>query len=197
MKIYGYNGSGNCLKVRFVADYLGLDHDWIETDIMKGESRTEAFLALNPLGQVPVIEFADGRTLNQSNAIMLHLGEGSSLLPADAYERAKVFEWLFYEQHNHEPYIADVRFAKHYLGKSQAELDPEKIERGYQALAVMERQLCGADYFVGAGLSLADIALVAYTRMAHEGGFELSRFPRVRSWISRIEGDLGLEPYPA
>ena len=117
MKIYGDSKSGNCLKVSWTADFLGRSYTWIETDIMQGESRTPDFLAMNPAGQVPVVVLEDGRTLAQSNAIILHLAEGSSLIPQDAYDRARMLEWLFWEQYSHEPYVAVARFQVRYLGK--------------------------------------------------------------------------------
>lgn len=192
LTIYGDLISGNCLKVKYVADYLGLAYDWVPVDIMAGESRTAAFLTLNPAGQVPVVVLPDGRPLAQSNAIMFHLAEGCSLLPADAYDRARVMELLFWEQYSHEPTIAVCRFQLRYLGKSQADLDPDKVARGYRALAFLEGRLEGGGFLVGETLTLADIALLAYTRLAPEGGFELSDYPGVRAWIARAEKTLGL-----
>jgi glutathione S-transferase len=191
--LYGSSKSGNCLKTKWVADFIGVPYEWIETDVFTGQTRTPEFLALNPAGQVPVARFADGGVLAQSNAIMLFLAEGTRLVPADAFERAKMFEWLFWEQYSHEPYIA-VRIARRfYLGQSDGELDPALMTKGRAALARMELQLAQSDYLVGCTLTLADIALVAYTRVAHRGGFDLSPHPALRGWISRVEGDLGLE----
>jgi glutathione S-transferase len=188
MKIYGDNISGNCLKVKWVADSLGLAYAWIETDILAGQSRTVQFLALNPAGQVPLVVLADGRPLAQSNAIILHLAEGSGLIPADAYERAKMLEWMFWEQYSHEPYVAVARFQMAYLGKAASELEPRIIERGKAALQRLEDALgAGSPFLVGTALSLADVALVAYTRVAHEGGFDLAAYPRVQAWIGRVE----------
>ena len=192
MRIYGDRISGNCNKVAFTADHLGLAYDWVDIDIMAGQSRTDRFLSLSPAGQVPVLELDDGRTLAQSNAIMLYLADGSDLVPSDPYPRAKLWEWLFWEQYSHEPYIAVLRFHMKYLGRPQAELDPMRVERGYAALAMMEQTLGQADFFVGDGLTVADIALVAYTRLAHEGGFELKKYPAVREWIGRVERRLGI-----
>jgi glutathione S-transferase len=187
MKIYGDSISGNCLKVKWVADSLGLAYEWIETDILAGQSRTPAYLALNPAGQVPVAVLDDGRPLAQSNAIILHLAEGSALIPTDAYDRAKMFEWMFWEQYSHEPYVAVARFQVAYLGKSVADLEPRIVERGKVALQRLEDGLGGLSFLVGAGLSLADVALVAYTRVAHEGGFDLGPYPRVQAWIARVD----------
>ena len=192
MKIYGDSISGNCLKVKWVADSLGLSYDWIETDILAGQSRTPAFLALNPAGQVPVAVLDDGRPLAQSNAIILHLAEGSALIPADAYDRARMLEWMFWEQYSHEPYVAVARFQVRYLGKTAAELEPRIVERGRAALQRLEDGLADQPFLVGGALSLADVALVAYTRVAHEGGFDLAAYPRLVAWIGRVETALGI-----
>jgi len=191
MKIYGDSISGNCLKVKWVADSLGLSYDWIETSVVAAETRTEAFLAVNPAGQVPAVILDDGRPLAQSNAIILHLAEGSDLIPADAYDRARMLEWMFWEQYSHEPYIAVARFQIAYLGKTAAELDPKVMPRGEAALQRMENGLT-APFLAGQRLSLADVALVAYTRVAHEGGFDLSPYPKVRAWIGRVEKALNI-----
>lgn len=192
LRIYGDTKSGNCLKVKWTAQRLGLDFDWVEIDILKAQSRTADFLALNPAGQVPAVLLEDGRALAQSNAILLHLAEGSALIPRDRFERAKMFEWLFWEQYSHEPYVAVARFQMAYLGKPREDLDPKLVERGAAALARLEQQLALTPYLVGAQLTLADIALVAYTRVAHEGGFDLSHSPAVTAWIGRVEADLDL-----
>lgn len=188
MKIYGNSISGNCLKVKWVADSLGLSYDWIETSVVNSESRTPAFLAINPAGQVPTVVLDDGRPLAQSNAIILHLAEGSSLIPKDAYQRAKMLEWMFWEQYSHEPYIAVARFQLAHLGKTVADLDPKVIPRGIAALQRLEDGLADTPFLAGEAVSLADVALVAYTRVAEEGGgFSLSGYPRVRAWIARVE----------
>jgi glutathione S-transferase len=192
MRIYGDSISGNCLKVKWIADYLGVPYVWIETDILNGESRTPEFLAMNPAGQVPTVIFDDGRVLAQSNAIILHLAEGSELIPSESYARARMLEWMFWEQYSHEPYIAVARFQLRYLGKSAAELEPRIVERGVGALQRLEQSLQGAPFLVGHHLSLADVALVAYTRVAHEGGFDLAGYPLVCAWIARVEGALGI-----
>jgi glutathione S-transferase len=188
MKIYGDSISGNCLKVKWTADSLGLSYDWIETSVLKAESRTPAFLALNAAGQVPMVILDDGRPLAQSNAIVLHLAEGSALIPADAYERAKMLEWMFWEQYSHEPYVAVARFQMAYLGKAAGDLEPKIVERGKQALQRLEDHLAGGfSFLVGETVTLADVALVAYTRVAPEGGFDLAGYPRVQAWIGRVE----------
>ena len=190
MRIYGDSISGNCLKVKWVADVLGVPYAWIEVDILKGESRTPRFLAMNPAGQVPVVVLDDGRVLSQSNAIILHLAEGSALIPRDAYERARMFEWMFWEQYSHEPYVAVARFQVRYMGKPVSELETRLVERGNAALQRLEDGLSGSAYLVGAAPSLADIALVAYTRLAPEGGFDLGRYPNVQAWVKRVEAAL-------
>jgi glutathione S-transferase len=188
-KIYGDKVSGNCLKVKWTADLLGIEHDWIETSVLAGETRTPAFLKLNPAGQVPLLVTPEGRTLAQSNAIILYLNDvrGGDLLPEDAFARAKVYEWLFWEQYSHEPYIAVRRFQKAYLKKRDDDIDPKLLERGVAALLRMEIQLADEVFIAGPTFTLVDIALVAYTRLAHEGGFDLNAFPAVRRWVSRVE----------
>src|SRR6185295_19056875 len=178
LRIYGDSISGNCLKVKWTADHLGIPYDWIETGVLNGETRTPAFLALNPAGQVPVALLEDGRPLAQSNAIILFLAEGSALIPADPYDRAKMFEWMFWEQYSHEPYVAVARFQVRYLGKSPAEVDARLVERGRAALQRLEDGLAASSFLVGDAVSLADVALVAYTRMAPDGGFDLSSYSR-------------------
>lgn len=192
MKVYGDRISGNCLKVQYTADYLGLDYEWIDTDILAGESRTDAYLALNPAGQVPMLVLDDGRPLAQSNAIISYLARGSALLPSDGYERAKVDEWLFWEQYSHEPYVAVCRFVMLYQKKPASEREGWRVERGEGALDLMDRSLAGRDWLVGSRISVADIALLAYTRLAHEGGFNLTSRPAVRAWIERAEDALGI-----
>lgn len=192
MEIYGDSISGNCLKVKWTADRIGLPYRWIETSVLDGSTRTPAYLAMNPAGQVPMIRFDDGRTLAQSNAIILHLAEGSDLIPADPWLRAKMHEWLFWEQYDHEPYVAVARFQVRYLGRSPAELDPKLIERGTGALRLLDDALERRLFLVGDSLSLADVALVAYSRVAHEGGLDLDSCPALRCWIARVETALGI-----
>lgn len=193
LRIYGDSISGNCLKVRWTADRLGLAYDWIETNVVTAETRTAEFLALNPAGQVPLVVLADGRPLAQSNAIIFHLAEGSALIPSDAFDRAKMLEWMFWEQYSHEPYIAVARFQMRYLGKPAESLEARLLERGAAALARLETQLKQSPFLVGGRVTLADVALVAYTRVAHEGGFDLSLYPAVEAWVGRVEADLGIK----
>jgi glutathione S-transferase len=191
MKILGDTKSGNCLKVKWTADALGLPYTWVNVDIMKGESRTPAYLAKFPQGQVPAIELADGRCLAQSNAIIRYLARGSRLLPDDAFTQAKIDEWLFWEQYSHEPYIAVCRYHMLYLGKPKEGREPARVERGEKALDHMDGQLSGRTFLVGETLTIADICLLAYTRVAHEGGFDLASRPNVKAWIARCEKSLG------
>ncbi len=192
MKVFGNSRSGNCLKVSYTADYLGLPYEWIEVDIMEGESRSERFLAINPQGQVPAIELDDGRTLAQSNAIVRYLASGSDLLPDDPYLQARVDEWLFWEQYSHEPYIAVCRFQMLFLGKPRAERESWRVQRGEAALDLMNHTLGGTEWFDGRAFTVADIALLAYTRLAGEGGFDLASRPHVTRWIAACEHELGI-----
>jgi glutathione S-transferase len=192
MKIYGDLKSGNCLKVKWTADKLGLAYTWVPIDIMTGETRTSAYLDKFPQGQVPAVELADGRTLAQSNAIIRYLARGSGLLPDDPFAQAKVDEWLFWEQYSHEPYIAVCRFHMLYQGKPKEQREAWRVERGEKALDHMESQLASKSFFVGDALTIADVALLAYTRVAHEGGFDLSTRPNLRAWIWRCEKQLEL-----
>ena len=192
LTVYGDSISGNCLKVKFVCDRLGIAYRWIETSVLKGETRTAEFLGMNPAGQVPMVKLADGRVLAQSNAIMLYLAEGSDLIPADAYQRSLMFQWLFWEQYSHETVIAVRRFHKAFLKKPDSEIDPALLLKGEKVLTVMDNHLAARRYFVNDKISLADIALVAYTRWANEGGFDLARYAHVQNWVRRVEQDLGL-----
>jgi glutathione S-transferase len=194
MKVYGDLNSGNCLKVKWVCDRLALPYSWIAVDILKRESRSAEFLKLNGAGQVPVVEFDDGRTLAQSNAIIRYLARGSDLIPSDAFAAAKMDEWLFWEQYSHEPYIAVCRSQMVYLGRTASDLDPDKVKRGYAALARMEHELASKRFLVDDRFSLADVALLAYTRLAHEGGFHLDGYASLRRWIDDAEKALALPP---
>lgn len=173
-------------------DRLGRDYQWIETDVTTGATRVPDFLAKNPAGQVPAVILEDGRVLAQSNAIILWLAEGTAYIPADPFDRARMFEWLFWEQYSHEPYVAVVRFQRAIAGKTAEEIEPRLVERGYAALDRLEAGLADRDWLVGDGPTLADLALVAYTRVAPEGGFELERYPSIIAWIGRVEDVFGI-----
>tara|TARA_R100000935_G_scaffold42469_1_gene64398 strand:+ start:1105 stop:1734 length:630 start_codon:yes stop_codon:yes gene_type:complete len=194
LTLYGDSISGNCMKPKWTADLLGIPYDWVEVDILQGGTQTEDFLSLNPAGQVPLARWPDGRALPQSNAIMLYLAEegGSDLVPSDTFPRAQMMSWLFWEQYSHETAIAVRRFQKHYLNTPDDQIDPQLMAKGRRALGVMELQLTYTDWIVGDTMTLADIALVAYTRVAHEGGFDLSEFPSVERWVSRTEAALNI-----
>ena len=194
MKIFGDSNSGNCLKVKWVCDHLGLAYGWVEVDTMRGGSRTPEFLELNPFGQVPAVDFEDGRRLAQSNAIIRYLARDSVLVPKDAFAAAQMDSWLFWEQNSHEPYVAVCRFQVVYLGKAAAELDPNLVKRGYVALDHLEQQFARTRFLVGESFTLADVALLAYTRVAHEGGFDLARYAGIRRWIVDGEHVLRLAP---
>ena len=194
MKIFGDSNSGNCLKVKWVCDHLGLAYGWVEVDTMRGGSRTPEFLELNPFGQVPAVDFEDGRRLAQSNAIIRYLARDSVLVPKDAFAAAQMDSWLFWEQNSHEPYAAVCRFQMVYLGKAAAELDPNLVKRGYVALDHLEQQFARTRFLVGESFTLADVALLAYTRVAHEGGFDLARYAGIRRWIVDGEHVLRLAP---
>ena len=192
MTVFGDSISGNCMKVKFVADQLGLAYDWVEVSVLSGETRTPEFLEMNPAGQVPVVRFADKGPLAQSTAIMLYLARSSDLIPHDPFERALMYQWLFWEQYSHEPAVAVLRFQKFYLQKNDSEIDPALPAKCTKVLTLMNGHLAGRDYFVGKKLSLADIALVAYTRFSHQADIDLTGYPRVLAWVRRIEGDLGI-----
>jgi glutathione S-transferase len=188
MKLYGMRASGNCYKPLLVASMLGLELEWVETDLFKGETRTADFLAKNPNGKVPLLELDDGRVLPESNAILCYLAEGSPLLPQGRFERAEVLQWLFFEQYSHEPYIAVARNIRAY--QKSAAANAERLAqcdaRGAAALDVMERRLAGHSWLTDSGPTAADLALFAYTHVADEGGFELARWPGVAAWVARV-----------
>jgi len=190
--VYGDMISGNCLKVKFTADMLAIPYEWHPVDVVAGEAKTPEFLALNPMGQVPAVVLDDGRTLAQSNAIIRYLARGSALLPDDPYLQAKVDEWLFWEQYSHEPYVAVCRFQMKYLGKDRDERDAWRVARGEAALDLMEKVLSRRRWFVDGQMTIADIALLAYTRFADEGGFDITPRRDVTDWISRCEAELGI-----
>ncbi len=193
LTVYGDSASGNCLKIRYLCDYLGSAHNWIETSVLARATRTAEFLALNPAGQVPLVVLPDGRVLAQSGAILLFLGEGSPLVPADPYERARMLQFMFWEQYSHETAIAVRRFHKHLAGRADADIDPWLLTRGHAALALMEQHLQAHPFFPADRLTLADVALVAYTRLAPEGGFDLGPYPAIAGWIARVETELKIE----
>jgi glutathione S-transferase len=184
--------SGNCHKVKLALDLLGLPYRWSEVDLMKGETRTPEFLAMNPNGKVPVLAIDGSTFLPESNAILCYLGEGTKLVPDDRLERARMLQWMFFEQYTHEPAIAVARFVRVFLRKNDDPRLPELVKRGHAALGVMEKHLGERDYFAGERLSLADLALFAYTHKAADGGFDLGPYPAVRAWLARITATPGI-----
>lgn len=196
LRIYGDPYSGNCYKARLAAVQLGIAHDWVNIDVLKKESRTPEFLALNPAGQVPLLEIEPGVCLPESNAILHYLAEGSPLLPAGRLERAQVLRWMFWEQYTHEPAVASARFIVRYLGRpaEHAALLQRRIGEAHEALAVMEQHLAAERFLVAGRYTIADIALYAYTHVAGEGGIELSAYPAVLDWLQRVAEQPGHVP---
>ena len=192
MRLYDFYESGNGYKVRLLLAQLGYPYERVELDIMKGETRTPEFLAKNPNGRIPLLELDDGTLLCESNAILFYLAEDTDFLPSDRLERARVLQWMFFEQYSHEPYVAVLRFW-HYFGQLEKYRDqvPEKERRGHQALTVMENHLKTRSFMVGERYSIADIALFAYTHVAEEGGFHLTDYPAISAWIERVQDQPG------
>ena len=187
-RLYDYLPSGNGYKVRLLLAQLGIPFELIELDIVAGETRTPAFLAKNPNGRIPTLEIEPDVFLPESNAIMYFLAEGTSFFPSARLERARVLQWMCFEQYSHEPNIATVRFWLQHLGVNEerrAALD-QKRTLGYAALGVMEQHLAARAFFVGERYSIADIALYAYTHVADEGGFDLAPYPSIRAWLQRV-----------
>ena len=192
LKLYDFLESGNGYKVRLLLSQLEIPFERIELDITRGESRSDEFLARNPNGRIPTLELEDGTCLAESNAIQWYLADGTDFLPKDPLERAQVLQWMFFEQYSHEPFIAVVRHWIHQGLDSGRETEvTEKRERGYEALSVMEGHLHLRDFFVGGRYSIADIALYAYTHVAHEGGFDLAAYPAVNAWLERVSAQPG------
>ena len=188
MRLYDFLESGNGYKVRLALHQLGIPFERVEMDIVAGATRTPGFLAKNPNGRIPTLELPDGTFLAESNAILFYLADGTPLLPTDRLQRAQALQWMFFEQYSHEPNIATSRYWLHHV-----ELTPERraalVEKkraGDAALGVMETHLASRTFFVGERYTIADIALYAYTHVAHEGGFDLEPFPAVRAWLARV-----------
>ena len=196
LQLYGNLGSGNVLKVKYIADATGTPFVLHEIRTRSGETSTPEFLKLNPAGQMPVIVLDDGRTLAQSNAILRYLAHGTRFIPTDRYEAAKVDEWLFWEQYSHEPTVAVARARVVYDGQAVAELDPALVARANKALDLMEQALTGRTFLVGDTITIADIALLPYTRQAPDAGFDLNGRPALLRWIAACEHELG-RPAPA
>lgn len=189
LKLYDFLPSGNGYKVRLLLTQLGIPFERIALNILKGETRTPEFLSKNPNGRIPVLELESGEFLAESNAILFYFSEGTQFLPRDSFLRAQVLQWLFFEQYSHEPNIATSRFWISILGKAEEYRTALKQKRqlGYAALSVMEKHLTSHTFFVGDRYSITDIALFAYTHVAHEGGFDLTKFPAIQSWLERVK----------
>jgi len=192
--LYSMQRSGNSYKVRLALARLGIPYRLVEIDILKGESRTPEFLAKNPSGQIPLLEVAPGRYLAESNAILWYVAGGTVLAPEDRIERAEALQWMFFEQHSLEPNIGAAYFWLN-LVKGGRDLQQHALEdwmeNGYRALGVMEQHLADHRFFVGEHYTVADIALYAYTHLAHECDFDLSRFPATRRWLDRVADEPG------
>jgi len=194
--VYGTAASGNCHKVKMVLDITGQPYDWREVDILRGAARAPELLRLNPNGQVPVVELPGGAALAESNAILWYFGEGTALVPANRLQRARMLQWMFFEQYTHEPAIAVARFIRAFLRRDDDPRLPELAARGARALGVMEQHLAEHEFFAGDALCLADLALFAYTHKTHEGGFELAAFPAVQAWLGRCRAQRGVSEMP-
>jgi glutathione S-transferase len=189
LRLYDFLPSGNGYKIRLLLTQMGMPFDRVEINILKGETRTPEFLSKNPNGKIPVLEIEHGKYLAESNAILVYLSEGTEFLPYDRFLRAQVLQWLCFEQYSHEPFIATSRFWISILGKAEEYrvAIEQKHEPGYAALKVMENHLICHTFFVGERYSIADIALFAYTHVADEGGFDLTKFPAIQAWIERVK----------
>src|SRR5919201_6129183 len=193
MLLYDSPVSGNCYKVRLLLAHLGLPYERRTLDVVDRSRRPEVLGGLNPSLRVPTLVLDDGRPLGESGAILWYFGEGTRFVPDDRYRRAQVLQWMFFEQYDHEPAIAVVRFWVAYSGRPEAFADrlEERMAAGDRALDGMERHLDGRDWLVGDRYSIADIALYAYTHVAGEGGFDLGRYPAIRAWLPRVAGQPG------
>lgn len=192
-QVYGDRRSGNCYKVVLMLHLLGVEYRWHEVDILAGETRSDAFLAKNPNGKIPVLELEDGTCLWESNAILNFLADGTRFLPSEPRLRTQVLQWQFFEQYSHEPYVAVARFIRLYQGLPAERLEEYEVcqVRGYKAFRVMEQQLQRTPFLVGEQYSIADIALYAYTHIAHEGGFGLDDYPAIQAWLARVAAQPG------
>jgi len=196
--LYSMQNSGNCYKPRLLMHQLGIPFRLVDTDPGRGETRNDAFRALNPNARVPLLVLPDGRTLPESNAMLLYLAEGTGFLPADRYNRGTCYQWLFFEQYDHEPYVAVARSWISVYPERIGKATPEQIAgwhaKGYKALGVMEQRLKDHDWLAGNAYSVADIALYAYTHVAGEGGFDLVDYPGIRRWLDRVASTPGFVP---
>ena len=199
MLLYDSPVSGNCYKVRLLLAHLGVPYERSTVDVVDRSNRPELLGGLNPALRVPTLVLDDGRPLAESGAILWYFGEGTQFVPDDRYDRAQVLQWMFFEQYDHEPAIAVVRFWVAYSGRPEAFADrlQERTAAGQRALAAMERHLDGRDWLVGEGMTLADVALYAYTHVADEGGFDLDLYPGIGRWLDRVAAEPGHVPIDA
>ena len=189
MIIYADIKSGNCYKIALLCSLLKIKHQWVSMDIIAGDTKTAEYLQKNPNGKIPLLETSDGQFLAESNAILNFLAHDSSLIPIDPMQQAQTLQWQFFEQYSHEPFIAVARYINLYLGMpEERETEFQNLQAGgHKALSVMENQLEETDFLVSDSFTIADISLYAYTHVAHEGGFDLSTYPAILSWMKRIE----------
>jgi glutathione S-transferase len=189
IKVYGDINSGNCYKIKLLMSLLDIGHEWNHVDLLKTETRSASFMAMNPNAKMPVLEIGEGIHLWESNAILNYLAEGTAFLPTERLARARVLQWQFFEQYSHEPYIAVARFIAKYLGMPESRKQDflSKQEGGHKALRVMESQLERTPYLAGEQYTIADISLYAYTHVAHEGGFDVSAYPAICRWLAMVE----------
>ncbi len=188
MRLFDFLPSGNGYKVRLLLTQLDIPFDWVNLNILEGETRTDAYLEKNANGRIPLLELDDGRFIAESNAILYYLASGTPFFPTDRYLQAQVLQWMFFEQYSHEPYVAVSRFIHEFSppGDDRFQEVPTLQKKGYAALAVMDRHLSAQDFFVGNSYTIADIALYAYTHVAHEGGFDLAPYANIRRWLSTV-----------
>lgn len=197
MRLYNMNNSGNCYKPRLLAAHLNLDLELVAVDVVNGETRRADFIAKNKNGRVPLLELEDGQFLPESNAQLWYLAEGTSFIPTDAYERAQVLQWMFFEQYSHEPFIAVARFWWTIKPGGRTEKADEFAawhQKGYEALNVMEEHLSTRSFFVGDRYTIADIALFAYTHNVPEAGMSLDAYPHIQNWLARISHQTNFIP---
>jgi len=197
MILYNSQVSGNCYKVRLLLAHLGLGYRRVELDVIDRSNRKRVLGGKNPDLRVPTIEFDDGRCLAESDAILYYFAEGTQYLPEDSFDRAKVLQWLFFEQYSHEPHIAVARFWLSYRKQWDPAALAERQAAGYKTLDAMEAHLRDHPFLVGGRFTIADIGLYAYTHVAGEGGFDLERYPAIRAWLARVAAQPGHVPIEA
>jgi len=199
MLLYNSPVSGNCYKVRLLLAHLGIGYERRDLDVVDRSNRGDVLGGLNPDLRVPTLVLDDGRPIAESGAILWYFGESTRFVPEDRYDRAKMLQWMFFEQYTHEPAIAVVRFLVAYSGEAEkhAATIEQRTASGYRALDAMERHLDGSAFLVGEAPTLADIALYAYTHVAHEGGFDVQGYPAIRAWLERVASEPGHVPIDA